>query len=314
MSDTIRDLIIIGSGPAGYSAAVYAARANLKPLMFSGEEVGGQLMTTTDVENFPGFPDGILGPDLMAAMRKQAERFGTEIIDEKVEAVDLSQRPFTVTAKGVAYKAETVIISTGASAKRLGLESEKALYGHGVSACATCDGFFFKEKKVAVVGGGDAAMEEANFLSRFAKEVVVLVRGGALRASPIMADRAKANPKITFLYDVQVQEVLGVAEKKVTGLRLLNGMTKEVSDVPFDGMFVAIGHAPNTAIFKGQLHMDDMGYVETEHGTSETNIPGVFAAGDVQDHRYRQAITAAGSGCMAALDAQRFLDQQKHSR
>jgi thioredoxin reductase (NADPH) len=314
MSDTTRDLIIIGSGPAGYSAAIYAARANLNPLMFSGEEIGGQLITTTDVENFPGFPDGILGPDLMVAMRKQSERFGTEILDEKVEAVDLSARQLKVTSKGITYEAHAVIIATGASAKRLGLDSEKALYGHGVSACATCDGFFFKDKKVAVVGGGDAAMEEANFLTRFAKEVVILVRGSSLRASPIMADRAKANPKISFLYDVQVQEVLGVAEKKLTGLRLVNGMTKETTDVPFDGMFVAIGHAPNTAIFKGQLHMDDMGYVETEHGTTETNVPGVFAAGDVQDHRYRQAITAAGSGCMAALDAQRFLDQQKHSR
>ncbi len=309
--ETKRDLIIIGSGPAGYSAAVYAARANLAPLMFSGDEIGGQLMTTTDVENFVGFADGILGPDLMAAMRKQAERFGTEIVDERVDAVDFSSRPFKVTAKGVEYTAEAVIITTGASAKRLGLESEKALYGHGVSACATCDGFFFKEKKVAVVGGGDAAMEEANFLSRFAKEVVILVRGDALRASPIMADRAKQNPKISFLYDTEVEEILGVEEKKVTGLRLKHPKAGSTEDVPFDGMFVAIGHSPNTSVFKGQLHMDDMGYIETQPGTTLTNVPGVFAAGDVQDHRYRQAITAAGSGCMAALDAQKFLDTEK---
>jgi thioredoxin reductase (NADPH) len=312
MIDTKRDLIIIGSGPAGYSAAIYAARANLKPLMFAGDEIGGQLMTTTEVENFPGFPDGILGPDLMVAMRKQSERFGTEIVDERVEAVDLSARPLKVTVKGTEYTANAIIISTGASAKRLGIDSEKALYGHGVSACATCDGFFFKEKKVAVVGGGDAAMEEATFLTKFAKEVVVLVRSGSLRASPIMADRAMQNPKISFRYNTSVQEVLGVEAKKLTGLRLVDAATKAVEDVPFDGMFVAIGHTPNSAIFKGQLHMDDMGYIETQPNTSLTSVLGVFAAGDIQDHRYRQAVTAVGSGCMAALDAQRFLEEEKH--
>jgi thioredoxin reductase (NADPH) len=305
-----RELIIIGSGPAGYSAAVYAARANLKPLMFEGDALGGQLMTTTDVENYVGFPKGILGPELMTAMREQAERFGTELVSEMVTEVDFSQRPFVVKAGNRVEKAKTVIIATGASARRLGLESEKALYGKGVSACATCDGFFFKDKEVAVVGGGDSAMEEANFLTKFASKVTILVRTDKLRASKIMEERCKTNPKIFFKWNTEVTEVLGVAEGKVTGVKLRDTVTGEASEMAINGLFAAIGHVPNTALFKGVLDLDEIGYIVTHDGTA-TKIPGVFAAGDVQDRRYRQAITAAGTGCMAALDAQRFLEKEE---
>lgn len=301
------NLIIIGSGPSGWTAAIYAARAELKPVLFEGAEPGGQLMTTTEVENFPGFPKGIQGPDLMKEMREQAKRFGTEIISEMVESVDFSSRPFNVTAKGKVYEASSVIISTGASARRLGLDSEKKLYGHGVSACATCDGFFFKGKKVVVVGGGDAAMEESIFLTKFADSVTVLVRSDALRASKIMQERATKNPKISFVWNVEVVEVLGVDVGHVTGVKVKDTKTGETRDIETDGLFAAIGHEPNTKIFAGQVELDVKGYIKTVPGSSETNVPGVFAAGDVQDYKYRQAITAAGSGCMAAIDAERFL-------
>jgi len=306
----MRELIIIGSGPAGYSAAIYAGRADLKPLMFAGAEVGGQLMTTTDVENFPGFPEGIQGPELMERMKAQAERFGVEIVKENVTAVDLSSRPFKVTAGERTEEAATLIVATGASAKRLGLPSEKALYGKGVSACATCDGFFFRDKKVVVVGGGDSAMEEATFLSRFASSVTILVRSEKLKASPIMEKRAEDDPKVSFMWNVEVVEVLGVEQGKVTGVRLRNTKDGSEQDLPTDGMFVAIGHKPSVEVFAGQLPTDDKGYLVTEPGRSLTPVPGVFACGDVQDFRYRQAVTAAGSGCMAALDAQRFLGEQ----
>lgn len=306
----IRNIIIIGSGPAGYTAAIYAARASLGPLMFAGDEVGGQLMTTTDVENYPGFPEGIQGPDLMAAMRTQAVRFGTEIISEKVTAVDLSVRPFKVTVDGEVYEAKTVIISTGASAKWLGLESETKFKGRGVSACATCDGFFFKDKHVLVVGGGDTAMEEATFLTKFASKVTVLVRKDTLKASQIMQDRAEANGKISFEWNVEMAEVLGPDVGTMTGVRLRDTKTGEEREMEAQGLFIAIGHAPNTVMFKDQLPLDTMGYIVTSGGPS-TDIDGVYAAGDVQDHRYRQAVTAAGSGCQAALDAQRFLEENE---
>lgn len=300
-------VIIIGSGPAGYTAAIYAARANLAPLMFSGTEPGGQLMTTTDVENFPGFPEGILGPDLMEKYKKQAERFGTRIISENVTAVDFSKRPFKVTAGEKTYETETVIISTGAVARRLGLESEKKLYGHGVSACATCDGYFFKEKEVVVVGGGDAAMEEADFLTKFAKHVTIIVRSNVLKASKIMQERANNNPKISFMFDTMVEEILGVEVGRVTGVRIKNNKTGEARDFACDGVFAAIGHDPATTIFKGQIELDVKEYVVTKNGTTATSVAGVFAGGDVADYRYRQAITAAGTGCMAAIDAEKFL-------
>lgn len=305
----MRNLIIIGSGPAGYTAAVYAARAELAPLVFEGDEIGGQLITTTEVENFPGFANGIMGPDLMVEMKKQAARFGTELVSERVTKVDFSARPFKVWSGERMEEAQSVIIATGASAKRLGLESEKALYGRGVSACATCDGFFFKGKEVVIVGGGDAAMEEAMFLTRFATKVSVIVRTEALRASKIMQERAKANPKISFIWNSEVKEVLGVAENKVTGVKLFNNQTNETTDFRADGLFVAIGHAPNVALFKDVLDLDEKGYLKTKPGSTATNIPGVFACGDVQDWRYRQAVTAAGTGCMAALDAQHFLEE-----
>jgi thioredoxin reductase (NADPH) len=301
------DVIIIGSGPAGYTAALYASRANLSVLMFQGYEVGGQLMTTSDVENYPGFAEGILGPTLMEQFEEQARRFGTEMIPEDVTAVDFSKRPFTITTDSGEYKARSVIIATGASAKWLNLPSEQALRGRGVSACATCDGFFFKGKDVAVVGGGDTALEEALFLTRYANHVTLIHRRDSLRASKIMQDRAFKNPKISFLWDTVVTEVLG--ENAVTGLKVQNVKTGEVSELPVQGLFLAIGHQPNTDLFKGIINMDRQGYiVPVEH--TMTNIPGVFAAGDVTDHRYRQAVTAAGDGCRAAIDLERWFESQ----
>lgn len=304
----IEDVIIIGSGPAGYTAAIYAARAELKPLLFEGKEPGGQLMTTTDVENWPGASNGILGPDLMKEMHDQAEKFGTRIIADMVTDVDFSGDIFTVKTEDKEYKAKTVIISTGASAMRLGLESEKALYGKGVSACATCDGFFFKGKELVVVGGGDTAMEEATFLTKFATKVTILNRSEKFRASKYMLEKARANDKIVFMENVSVSEVLGVEEGKVTGVKIKNTKTGEEEDFKTDGMFVAIGHKPNTDIFKKFLECDEVGYLKTEpEGSVKTKIPGVFACGDVMDKRYRQAVTAAGTGCMAALEAERYL-------
>ncbi len=299
----MENVIIIGSGPAGYTAAIYAARAELKPLVFTGEEVGGQLMTTTEVENFPGFPEGIVGPDLMANMRKQAEKFGAKVVDKKVTAVDLKSDPKKVTVGSETFEAKAIIIATGASARRLGLPEEKDYYGKGVSACATCDGFFFKGKKVVVIGGGDVAMEEANFLTKYATEVTVLVRDGALNASKIMQERAKGNPKIKFIMNVSVVKILG--EGKMSAVRMKNNLTGEESELPADGLFAAIGHAPNTKMFEGQLPLEK-GYIVSENMV-RTPIAGVFTAGDVADWRYRQAISAAGTGCMAAIEAERFL-------
>ncbi|HEY6284032.1 MAG TPA: thioredoxin-disulfide reductase [Ktedonobacteraceae bacterium] len=299
------DVIIIGSGPSGYTAAIYAARANLSVLMLQGYQVGGQLMLTSDVENYPGFEEGILGPPMMDKFEAQARRFGTELIPEDVISVDFSKRPFKVTTDSGEYKARAIIISTGASAKWLGLPSEQRLQGRGVSACATCDGFFFKNKDVAVIGGGDTAMEEATFLTRYANHVAVIHRRDTLRASKIMQDRAFKNPKISFIWDTEITEVLG--ENEVSGLRLRNVKTDEESILPVQGFFLAIGHKPNTDLFKGILDMDKVGYIiPVEH--TMTNIPGVFAAGDVTDHRYRQAVTAAGDGCRAAIDAERWLE------
>jgi thioredoxin reductase (NADPH) len=306
----VRDVIIIGSGPAGYTAAVYAARGRLNPLVFEGSvTAGGALMNTTDVENFPGFPDGIIGPDLMDGMRKQAERFGAELVSDDVTAVDLKANPKVITVGNDTYLAKTVIIATGSRYKELAAEGEKRLAGHGVSWCATCDGFFFREQSIAVVGGGDSALEEAMFLTRFANSVTVIHRRDMLRASKIMQDRAFANPKIAFRWDSEVVEVLG--EDKVTGLRLRNTKTGEESTLPVNGMFVAIGHDPRTELFTGQLEMDDEGYLIVEQPSTRTGIDGVFAAGDVVDHTYRQAVTAAGTGCAAALDAERWLADHK---
>ena len=302
-----RNVIVIGSGPAGLTAALYAARANLSPLVFEGIEAGGQLMMTTAVENFPGFAEGIMGPDLMAAMRAQAERFGAALKRENVTAVDFGTRPFVVRSADETFEARSVIVATGASAKLLGLANERRLMGHGVSTCATCDGFFFRNKPIAVVGGGDSALEEATFLTRFASSVDVIHRRGTLRASKIMQDKAKANPKITFHWDTEVVEILDPGLGVVSRLRLRNVKTGGESDLAVEGLFVAIGHTPNTSLFAGQLDMDAQGYLRTFEGT-RTNVPGVFACGDVQDHVYRQAITAAGSGCMAAIDAERYLE------
>lgn len=300
-------ILIIGSGPAGWTAAIYAARANLSPILFEGPEPGGQLMQTTDVENFPGFPKGILGPDLMQSFREQAKHFGTEIVSERVDEIDVASRPFRVTAKGKTYEAETIIISTGATARRLGLESEKELYGRGVSACATCDGFFFKGKRVVVVGGGDSAMEEASFLTRFASQVTIVHRRNEFRASKIMQDRVRNNPKISILWNAEVTDILGKEAGHVTGIRLKDTETGEVKDMEVDGVFAAIGHVPNTELFVGKIDTDEKGYIKTVPGTTRTSVSGIFAAGDVQDSVYRQAITAAGTGCMAALEAERFL-------
>jgi thioredoxin reductase (NADPH) len=303
-------VIIIGSGPAGYTAAVYAARANLAPLLFEGPEPGGQLMWTTDVENFPGFPQGILGPDLMQTFRKQAERFGTRIVAEMVTSVDFSKHPFEVKTATQTVSADAIIISTGASAIWLNVPGEKEYKAKGVSACATCDGFFFKGKDVLVVGGGDAAMEEANFLTKFATSVRILVRTDKLRASKIMQERCEKNPKISFVWNVDVKEYVGDGTR-LTGVKVLNNKTNEMSELKADGLFVAIGHKPNTDLFKGQLDIDQKGYLMAKPGSTETKIPGVFVAGDAADWKYRQAITAAGTGCMAALDAERFLSHQE---
>jgi thioredoxin reductase (NADPH) len=302
-----RSVIIIGSGPAGLTAALYSARANLKPLMIEGLEAGGQLMLTTLVENWPGHRDGIMGPDLMAEMRAQAERFGTEIIQGNVESVSLGGPPFTVKTADATYESRALIIATGATARLLGLPSERALIGHGVSTCATCDGFFFRGKPIAVVGGGDSAMEEALFLTKFASHVTVIHRRGTLRASKIMQDKAFANAKISFEWNTEVVHVEDGATGSVTSLVLRNLKTGDQKQLVVEGVFVAIGHTPNTSLFKGQIEMDVNGYIKT-HSGSRTNVTGVFACGDVQDHIYRQAITAAGSGCMAAIDAEKYLD------
>jgi thioredoxin reductase (NADPH) len=302
-----RNVIIIGSGPAGLTAALYSARANLQPLLIEGVEAGGQLMLTTMVENFPGFREGILGPDLMAEMRSQAERFGTEIIHGNVTAVEVCGRPMIVRTAEAEYATRSLIIATGASARLLGLPSERALMGHGVSTCATCDGYFFRGEEIAVVGGGDSAMEEAVFLSRFASKVTVVHRRDTLRASKIMQDKARANPKIAWLLDTEVDEIQDGGKGEVTGMVVRNRKSGERAVVPVSGVFVAIGHTPNTSLFRGQLEMDASGYLITHDG-AKTSVEGVFACGDVQDHIYRQAITAAGTGCMASLDAERYLE------
>ena len=303
----MHNVIIIGSGPAGLTAAVYAARANLSPLLIEGWQSGGQLTTTTEVENYPGFAKGILGPELMKEMRAQAERFGTGFLTGDVSAVDFTTRPCTITVDGErTIEAKTVIIATGASAIQIGLPNEKRLTGHGVSTCATCDGFFFRGKELVVVGGGDSAMEEAAFLTKFATKVSIVHRRDKLRASKIMQDRALKNEKIAFIWNSVVEDILGT--DVVTGVRLKNVVTGKTSDLPCAGVFVAVGHRPNTALFAGQLDMDQKGYIRTHDGTA-TSVPGVFAAGDVQDSKYRQAVTAAGSGCMAAIDAERFLEE-----
>ncbi len=303
------NVVIIGSGCAGLTAAIYAARANLKPLVLDGHEPGGQLSLTTHVENFPGFPDGIMGPELIENMRKQAQKFGTEFKAGAVSEVDVSLRPFKITSGKDTYETKSLIVAAGASARLLGLKGEKELIGHGVSTCATCDGYFFRGKPIAVVGGGDSAMEEANFLSRYASKVYLVHRRNEFRASKIMIDRARANEKIEFVTPFAMEEILA-PQGFVKGARLRNLETKETREIPLDGVFVAIGHDPNTTVFKGKLEMDADGYLLAKHG-SLTAIPGVFVAGDVQDHRYRQAVTAAGSGCMAAIDAEKFLEEHK---
>ena len=304
------NVVIIGSGCAGLTAAIYAGRANLKPLVLDGHEPGGQLSLTTHVENFPGFPDGIMGPELIENMRKQAQKFGAEFKAGAVSEVDVSKRPFRITAGKEAYETQALIVAAGASARLLGLKGEKELIGHGLSTCATCDGYFFRGKSIAVVGGGDSAMEEANFLSRYASEVYLIHRRNEFRASKIMIDRAKANPKVEFVTPYAVEEILA-PQGSVEGVRLRNLETKETREIALAGVFVAIGHDPNSTVFKGKLEMDPNGYLLAQHG-SLTKVPGVFIAGDVQDHRYRQAVTAAGSGCMAAIDAEKFLEEHKH--
>jgi thioredoxin reductase (NADPH) len=305
----MRNVVIIGSGCAGNTAAIYTARANLKPLVVSGHEGGGQLSLTTLVENFPGFPAGIDGPDLVGNMRKQAEHFGAEYLHGAVADTDLSARPFRIDVEGEWIETRTLIVASGASARWLGLESEHKLIGHGVSSCATCDGFFYRGKKIMVIGGGDSAMEEANFLTRFGSEVVLVHRREEFRASKIMLDRARNNPKVKFLMNTVVEELFDVSKHLVTGARLRNVKTGEVWEQPVDGLFVAIGHIPNTKVFKGQIETDPDGYILSKGG-ARTNIPGVFHAGDVQDRTYRQAITAAGAGCMAAIEAERYLEAE----
>ena len=305
----MHNVVIIGSGCAGLTAAIYAARANLKPLVIDGHEQGGQLSLTTHVENYPGFPDGIMGPELIESMRKQAQRFGAEFKAGAVSEVDLTQRPFKITAGKDSYETKTLIVAAGASARLLGLPGERELIGHGVSTCATCDGYFFRGKAIAVVGGGDSAMEEANFLTRYASKVYLIHRRNEFRASKIMIDRAKANEKVEFVTPFAVEEILA-PKGHVEGARVRNLQTKELRELAVDGVFVAIGHDPNSTVFKGKLEMDSNGYLLAKHG-SLTSVPGVYVAGDVQDHRYRQAVTAAGSGCMAALDAEKFLEEHK---
>ena len=321
MSNSHSKILIIGSGPAGLTAAIYTARADLNPLVIEGEpsstgdQPGGQLMLTTEVENFPGFPDGILGPQLMAEMKAQAEKFGSVFLTRKVTKVDLSQKPFKVwigdpTEASPSYTADALIISTGAQSVMLEVEGEKKLLGHGLSTCATCDGFFFKDKKIAVVGGGDSAVEEATFLTKFASEVTIIHRRDELRASKIMQKRAFDNPKINFLWDTEVTEILG--ENSVEGVKIRNTKTLEETTLNIEGIFIAIGHTPNTLLFKDELLIDDLGYIKTDPDNTKTNVEGVFACGDVQDHKYRQAITAAGSGCMAAIDAEHWLEANQN--
>jgi thioredoxin reductase (NADPH) len=312
MADEINKVVILGSGPAGLTAALYTARANLSPLVIEGLEPGGQLTITTEVENYPGFEKGVMGPEMMEIFRRQAERFGTRFLAGEVTEVRFGKRPFEIVAEGEVVKAQSVIVSTGASAKLLGIESEKKMMGYGVSACATCDGAFFKDKEVIVVGGGDTAIEEATFLTRFATKVTIVHRRDELRASKIMQDRARKNPKIAFLWDTVVQEIKGVQKDGVSGVVLKNVKNGKSSDFKCDGVFIAIGHQPNTALFRGMLDMDETGYLKVRAGSTYTNIDGVFAAGDVADHIYRQAVTAAGTGCMAAIDAERWLEAQQH--
>jgi len=305
--DEIREVIVIGGGPAGYTAALYSARANLRPLVIEGFQWGGQLMITSDVENYPGYPDGVLGPEMMQEFRYQAERFGAEFLTDNVTRVDFSEQPFRVWVGDDEYRADAVIVATGATARQLGLESERSLQGRGVTYCATCDGAFYRDQDVVVVGGGDSAMEEATFLTKFASKVTLVHRRDEFRASQIMIDRARANEKVELLTPYVVEEVLAGDDGKMRAVLLRNADSDETRELPASGLFVAIGHDPTTALFLDQLDHDDAGYLVTRPGTTETNVPGVFAAGDVQDHTYRQAVTAAGSGCMAALDAERFL-------
>jgi thioredoxin reductase (NADPH) len=307
----VRRVIIIGGGPAGYTAALYAARGDLHPLVIEGFQWGGQLMITSDVENYPGYAEGVLGPQMMQDLRRQAERFGTEFLTDDVTRVDFSERPFRIWVGDDEYRAESVIVTTGASARQLGLESERALHGRGVTYCATCDAAFYRDREVVVVGGGDSAMEEALFLTKFASKVTIVHRRDEFRASQIMVNRAREHEKIEFVTNAVVEEILGVGDGKVAGIRLRDVRTDDTRELPADGVFVAIGHDPNTGLVHDQLDHDDAGYLVTTPRSTETNVPGVFAAGDVQDHVYRQAVTAAGSGCMAALDAERFLAEQE---